>query len=327
MNILQDSRRNAVEIDLTTIEPWNVTIAQLREAIMAWHITGPDFTESLRLKPEAKEFVPTQREVDQTSDMAREAVIAGRVIDFGMMPNDVLKYGGIRGGNLWQQGAIEGPFEEPWLLVHSWEQGVCIYLVNPRPEGIEICELQPTKFGNVGMLLISDRGIFWRNYPPEGRKTGYYATLAPASLRFLLDPADNAKANNGGDERAACAGNVGDPVMAGMLILNTRNVPRETVLAPIKLQRARAKAGKPPIPSYDRVDTSLYVTAVTASKAGGRGEDKGGTHRSPVPHVRMGHPRQYATGRSIFIHDTLVAVPPEQRAAFKARRSHYNVKS
>jgi hypothetical protein len=40
----------------------------------------------------------------------------------------------------------------------------------------------------------------------------------------------------------------------------------------------------------------------------------------------MGHPRNYATGRSIWIADTLVNATEEQRAGFKANRSHYEVR-
>jgi hypothetical protein len=40
----------------------------------------------------------------------------------------------------------------------------------------------------------------------------------------------------------------------------------------------------------------------------------------------MGHPRHYATGRSIWIADTLVNATEEQRRSFKSNRSHYAVR-
>ena len=69
-----------------------------------------------------------------------------------------------------------------------------------------------------------------------------------------------------------------------------------------------------------------YVTAIQARGARrDTSESLGGHHRSPIPHIRMGHPREYASGKSIFIADTLVNVPPELRQGFKGRRSHYRV--
>jgi hypothetical protein len=318
----------AAEADMTEVAVWNPTVQQVRDVVLHWGIAGPDFTQVMDLLPDAKQYVPTQAEVERVSEMAHDAVTAGRVIDFGYLPNDVLKYGGNRGGNLWQQGAIGMPFDQPWMLLHSWEGGVCVYLINPRDDGAEACELQPAKVGSMLSLLISDRGMFFSEHDQVATK--YFATMAPAALRYQRDPVHWARANGGADakgEREAAAGNVGDPLMAALLILSTRNVSRETVRAPAKLQKARAKNGKPPIPDYDRVDATMYVTAISLrGHRRERGEDLGGTHRSPVPHIRIGHPRQYATGRSIFIKDTLVSVTDEQRAAFKSTRSHYAVK-
>jgi len=315
----------AVEADISQVRPWNPTVQQMRDVVLNWGIAGPDWTAIMDLTPAAKEFVPSQAEVERISELAVDAVIAGRVIDFGFLPNDVLKHGGDRGGTLWQQSAIDMPFIDPWILLHSWEGGTSIYLINPIGEDVEACELQPAMIDDMKSLLISDRGIFFRHH--DGPATKYYAMMAPAALRFQRDPEHWARANNGKDEQASAAGNVGDPLMAAILILSTRNVQRETICAPMKLQNARRKSGKPPIPNYDRVDAALYVTAiVTRGHRRERGEDQGGSHRSPVPHIRIGHPRTYATGRSIFIRDTLVAVTDEQRAAFKSTRSHYEVK-
>lgn len=316
----------ALDLDLRSVTPWAPSVQQVRDCILAYHIAGPDFSQSMDLREEAREYVPNQREVEMVNDYGAEAVTAGRFFDFGHLPNDVIRTAGHRGGLLWQERALAMPFDAPWILYHSWEGGVSVYLVNPRSEGVEICEFQPTRLGTDPSLLIGDRGIFWQDCPKPDWK-GYYATMAPSAVRYQRDPAHFARANAGAsDPRMAAAGNIGDPVMAAVLMLNTRNVERETIRAAAKLQHARAKRGKPPIPDYHRVNVLPYVTAIMLGKSGVRGEDKGGSHRSPVPHIRHGHPRLYASGRTIFIHDTLVAVPPEQRAAFKSQRSHYAVR-
>jgi hypothetical protein len=293
--------------------------------ILRQAIAGPDYSNSMPLLPEATFYAPTQLEIERVNELAAEAVVAGRMIDFGHLPNSVLQHGGTRGGPLWQQGAIDQPFSEPWVFLHSWEGGVAVYLVNPTGKGdIEAAELQPAIIGGMKFLLLADRGLFIREHELKAKK--YFATMAPSMIRFVADPELRAKANQGGLPQTAAAGNVGDPVMAALLILSTRNLQRETIRAPEKLQRARMKSGKKPIPPHDRVLTAPYVTALSMRGRRERGEDLGGHHASPVPHIRMGHPREYSSGRTIFIHDTLVNVPEEQRAAFKSKRSHYTVK-
>jgi hypothetical protein len=161
----------------------------------------------------------------------------------------------------------------------------------------------------------------------------YHCRIAPAAIRFIVEEEGYRDVNNGGEPMGAAAGNIGDPVMTALLILNTRNVERETVEAPPKLQRARAKSNKPPIPAFDRVNTAPYVTAILTRGQRRKSEPQGGTHASPQFHIRMGHPRRYtsdrwkaAGGRSIFIADTLVNASDEQREAFKSQRSHYSVR-
>ena len=320
----------AAEFDPRDMEAWDATVTQVRDVILKRHIAGPDFSRSMDLLPEASQYVPSQKEVEMVNALSLDAVTNGRVIDFGMLPNEVIKYGGNRGGPLWQQGAIGMPFDDPWILYHVWESGVGVYMVNPTVQGAEICELQPIKLDTTTrVLLISDRGIFFRGVDgPEPMARKYWSSMMPSMLRYHVDPEQRKRANGDAPTaHAGAAGNVGDPLMTALLILSTRNVERETVRAPIKLQNARRKSGKPTIPDYDRVNAAQYVTAILLrGRRRERGEDQGGTHRSPIPHIRLGHPRQYATGRSIFIADTLVNVPAEKRAAFKSNRSHYVVK-
>lgn len=309
-------------IDARNMQDLRATVSQVRELVLSWRVAGPDFSEQLQLPPIAAEFAPTQQEVEMVSSRLHDAVSAGRFIDLGNIPNAVLKFGGDRGGALWNAGALGMPFGEAWLLYHSWEAGVSVYMVNPISDAeFEVAELNPVQVGNSQLLLIGDRGFFMRHQ--QSLHAGEYdARIAPAQVRYAAGAP-----NNGGTPESAAAGNIGDPVMAALLMLNTRNIEVETVRVSEKLQKARAKNRKPPIPSYEKVLTEPYVTAVLArGSRRPRGADLGGTHRSPVAHIRMGHPRTYASGQSIFIRDTLVNVPPEQRAVFKSQRTHYEVR-
>ena len=318
------------EMDVKTIDQWKPTIGGMREAIQRWHVTATDFSAIFPLDPLAARCMPTQREVEDVSEMAREAVAYGRVIDFGHLPNEVIMQGGNRGGPLWNAGGLGMPFREPWILYHTWEEGTGIYIVNlldyDKPAGgdFEVCELQPFRIDGNDLLMICDRGIFdtVEGMLPEKK---YHASVVPAQMRFHLDPEVSRQANNGKSPESAACGNIGDPVMTALLILNTRNIQRETIRVSEKLNRARKRSGKPLIPPYERINAAPYVTAILARGKARRGEGLGGHHASPTPHIRMGHIRQYASGVRSFVRDTLVNVNDATRAEFLRTRSHYAV--
>jgi len=96
----------------------------------------------------------------------------------------------------------------------------------------------------------------------------------------------------------------------GLMILNTEFVPIEAVPAPEKLNKQRVKSGKDPLPGFTKVHTEDYITALTG-KPKARSEDaQGGTHASPVPHLRRGHRRWLDAEhtRSTWVRDSLVNV-------------------
>jgi hypothetical protein len=312
---------------------WDPTIGKVRDAILTAHLAGPNFAPWCGAKEaEAQLHAPTRDEVEKVAEFACEAVRYGRLIDFGFWPNDAIKLGGIRGGPLWSRGFIGMPFIEPWVLYHRWEGGSCAYLINPygdQPTGnsFEACELSPVIARGRGYLTIADRGLFQFPTTPFTDWNKYGAAVNPGTHRYL--PGADQMINNTGKDgsgtpEGAAAGNVGDPIMLALMILNTRNVERATIHAPEKLNRARIKNHKPPIPPYQSVQSAPYVTAIMR-RGRERGEDQGGTHASPIPHIRIGHPREYASGRTIFIRDTLVNASDAARSEF-LNRSHYAVR-
>jgi hypothetical protein len=320
-----------IEVSPGDLDPWNATPAQVREVALRRNIVGPNYAPWCGVnEAEADEYAPSQREVIRISELTCEAVRYGRMIDFGFWPNEAIKQGGRRGGPLWSRGFIGMPFNEPWVLFHQWEDGPAVYLVNPRGEkptcgDIEICELQCQEMQGNPLLCIADRALFQFPAKPITDWSKFGAMMSPNTIRYM--PGEyGVKLNNGKSPAGSAAGNVGDPVMLALLILNTRNVERETIHAPAKLNKARLKNRKEPIPPYDVVHSAPYVTAIAnRGKRRERGEDQGGTHASPIPHIRLGHPRDYASGLSIFIKDTLVNAGDQARDAF-LNRSHYEVR-
>lgn len=328
------------EMSVADIEPWVGTVAQVREAVLSWRVTGPGFLQGI---PESDQFSPTQKEVESTADMTREAFLAGRVIDFGLWPNEVIKEGGRRGGTLYKQSAIGHPFRDPWVLIHSWpgiqddpkwktldRPRLCVYLVNlleqKQPAGgdFEIIELELMSIKGENTLTIGDRALLTPDHSNSDPTHDCY--ICPSVWRFIPQVAETL--NLGQSPDAAAAGNVLDPIMTALLMLNTTGVGRETIHADAKLNKARLKSGKTPIPPYDVVDTRMYVTALQMRRSGHKGESQGGHHASPIPHLRRGFLRTYPSGVTSLIKDTLVRVSPEARAEFlrNQQRSHYAAK-
>jgi hypothetical protein len=207
------------------------------------------------------------------------------------------------------------------------------HLLQPdRPAGgdCEVLEFSPLVIGSDKLLVIGDRA---RIVPDlEAGPSAYWTHPQPAFWR-LHD--DYKEVNLASGPYRSAASNVADPLVTALMILNTKGIPRETIAVSDKLNRARRRSRKPEIPPYEKVDTSLYVTALQRHPRPKGGEAQGGTHASPQFHLRQGHVRTYASGIMRMIPDALVNATDEARAAFRAgrqqelrgNRSHYEVRS
>jgi hypothetical protein len=312
-------RSGEIEVGYEALGRWPATIQQIRECVTTGTIVAPGFGGN-------GYGHATQGEVQAIQEEATRSVQAGRLIDFGHFPNDVMSDGGNRGGPLYTQGFIGHPFRDPWLLFHTWEGGSALYLVSlledDRPAGgdCEVVELQPLLLSGKRVLMVCDRALLTPD-PAKDRLNKYTCKVMPSAWRFLPE---FAAMNNGISPQNSAAGNVLDPLMTALLMLSTNGVPRETVRVDPKLNRARLKSGKQVIPPYDRVRSGPYVTALQSRGSGGSLRSVGGTgtHASPIAHLRRGHIRTYADGKRTFIRDSLVNFTDEAKAAHLAR-SHY----
>ena len=335
----------AFEVDMTkdTVTMTNpVTPQQVRDIILSCMISsGPGLDQ---------QAMPTQNELENLLDMATNAINAGRLIDFGFWPNEQIKQVGARSGKLYTQGALGHPFSEPYLILHTWSDAVlhakfsdtpekevsCLYLVNPFPVTGETCiSFEAVSFEVMilhGMktLCVGDRVLF-HGEQSKGSDL-FFCDVIPFAWRWLSDPDMMAglatQLEPGASFERMAAANVLDPVAMGLMILNTRGIRQETISPNPKLNRARLKAGKPALPSFRRVDSASYITALQARLDRGKRDSQGGTHASPQTHIRMGHWRRLdeAGTKRTFIQDTLVNATEEMRATFKTNRSHYRAK-
>jgi hypothetical protein len=310
-----------VNTSTDSISDWTPSVEQVRDCILAYGITAAKVNDEAI--PEAgimNGYAPTPNEVEAINDIARAAVKAGRLIDFGNLPNAFMIEHGYRGKTFYSEGWIGQPFVDPWIGMHRWEQGVSVYVValvegaHPAGGHCEIVEFTPMLVSGHPFLSIGDRLLFT---PKPGSKDGdLNAMVVPAVARLYGKPIEHFK-----HAAMAAADNIITPLMTMLMILNTDGIERELRAPSAKLARAREKSGKPPIPPHEVVKTQGYVTAVIGRGRGVKGPAQGGHHASPIPHLRRGHIRNLASGQRTFIRDTLVNMNDEARAAIA--RSHY----
>ena len=91
------------------------------------------------------------------------------------------------------------------------------------------------------------------------------------------------------------------PYVILSLIADSRS-PVTRVEADNKLNKARVKRGKAPIPPYWRIEPPK-PTVLVPGAAPQPATAKGGTHASPRPHDRRGHPRNLKSGHTVWVRD------------------------
>lgn len=236
--------------------------------------------------------------------------------------------------------------DNPNAILHS-----CSYLIHPlakwqAAKGCQLCSTQQDHehqdnglclsfevtcleglvINGVKMLGVTDRVLV--DGPETARAGTYAAHVIPFLWRFPGmddEPVFKMVATNRKDQDIAhaAAGNAIDPIMVALMLLNTRGVKQQTVQVDPKLNKARVRRGKAPIPPYRKVDSANYVTLVMDRLEHVKRAPQGGTHASPVMHMRLGHWRHFHTGEKTFIKDTLVNATEEMREQFQAQRTHY----
>jgi hypothetical protein len=289
------------------IAPWaKPTVTQIRNAVLEKaFITAidPDGQADDKLAAGIVEIFET-------------AVSCGRLFDMGHIQNRVIRSESKRAGDLFFAGHIGHPFRAPYCFFHTWDgdtvhagdedYSYCgsFYAVDPLdwyahsdgavlPGTFLAAEAQAVHINRLNLLMTGTFGHVAIGHTTNG-EVGYLVQ----SVHTI--PGDEAK--------EAAVSSVMDPIMTCLLLLATDGVAVRTIEAPEKLNRHRAKAGKPTIPSHYEVDTGPYVTALNARTIR-RPRAIQGQHASPVPHLRRGHVRHLHAmhgGAQIWVRDAVI---------------------
>ena len=235
---------------------------------------------------------PDSKDVLYVQNMIRTTIAGGRMIDFGFMPNEMIKTESIRSRPMFEAGELQHPYED-WLGVSAWEGGMCGYLVCPHPDrpdetvvielyGVEL-DLSPPAIILYDMVSI--------HATPEG------TNVSPAHMK---DPSQNTE-----KELWSRGANSLDPLVTMLRLLADASVPVTDNPSPVKLNKARLKRDRFLIPPHATVHTKDYVTAFHAAKIE-RKPGKGGHHASPIAHTRREHKRHLRSGKVVPVRSSKV---------------------
>jgi hypothetical protein len=239
--------------------------------------------------------ITSKNEIALLQDALVAAVSQGRMIDFGFIPNAVLKEESLRSRTLYEAGELQQPYED-WVAVSSWEGGICGYYFTTSPfhPSETLCmelygvRLQPSK---ADVVLVYDVVAI------EAVRIGE-TRIRPA--RLILE-----EQNTNEQAMEARAANLIDPLVTMLTMLADASIPVIDRPAPDRLNRLRVRQGKFPIPPHAVVQTRDYVSTFHAA-ASAKGAAKGGHHASPVAHTRRAHLRHLSDGKVIPVRSSKV---------------------
>ena len=280
-----------------------------------------DYTAEVR-KAVKKDFDDiTDAEEDLCSERGEvaEAVDLGHMIWLGDLPVDIkkLEKDAQRGLSLFAEQLINHPFgDTPYVFAANFvfvRDGVM------SRTGVITVAAPNDNWGPDSETGETPRGLVLDTYLPARYSDGLDLELANSTNCGLY-----LSGWRFGPNGEPHAGAVGSTLAIGLWgyglqMINTENVPIEKVVTSPKLAKARARNRKPQLPDYYVVQSREYVTTlarhgrVEAAPAGG------GTHASPIAHVRRGHKRYIGPDRErfVWVRDCLVGarkVPIEQTA-------------
>ena len=241
--------------------------------------------------------------------MLRTVVEEGRMIDFGYIPNDLIKSESQRAREVFESGELLEPFTT-WLGVTWWEGGYNGYhvtTVNDHPGNYHVAELYGINMPSIGpLILIYDLMIIEIHGIGETR-------VRPCDMQY---PAGRYETDAEAKARGA---NSLDPLVTMLRFLADASIEVTHSPAPEKLNKARLQKGKFAIPEHSVVHTKDYVAMIRGHTSNGKRTYQGGHHASPVAHWRRAHMRHLQSGKIIPVRSSKV----NWREAEDLRRMFY----
>lgn len=273
---------------------------QFIEHLADWPLKSAEAFRNALLGPKATVAVnpmlgiEKKEELDFLKGYIIKTVEDGRMIDFGFLPNEAIKAESLRSRTAFEAGELPHPYED-WVAVTSWEGGFNGYFFScdpDKPNSTFCIEMYGLAVPDaLDVVLIYD--VIKIDVEGIGN-----TVILPGKTIIPDYDAD-------GDQAQARGANCLDPLVTMLRILSDASIPVVDHPEPLKLNKQRAKQGKPPIPAHATVLTKDYVTEFRSGHAA-KAPSKGGHHASPTAHTRREHMRKLHSGRFVHVRSSKV---------------------
>ncbi len=237
---------------------------------------------------------------------AQASARQGKIIDIGQMTYAQSKKSANAGLQMLESGYVRHPFETPWWVIGetSFKKGAepqkTIAMAWQREEGVYFAEAAVTNRQGVALWYLA-------TMRPDHQLQIHYDAF-PENMRIAMAQSE------GSDTVASNYAAGMNAIFAAVAICNTRGIDY------VERKATRTKKGLQRAP-YTQFDTRAYFTAIDAPRSSSEGA--GGTHASPIPHIRRGHVRNLPNGETRWINEALVNVRSEGDLAFVEQRQAY----
>lgn len=274
--------------------------------------------------------------------MVAEATAKAEVFEFGEVPEHRLKDEAKRGGELYGAKLLDLPYQSViyWYRCIPEEESIELVekLAKHDPHFRRVLSVKGLRFGTIafkksavgiesetgGPICAVDLNRLEDSLKHDAGVSTKEAFLVVSGGVFRSE-GDNWAGGLHYPERGTfksetekdVLGSLADGVMAMSMILQTRGIELRKEEPPEKLNKKRAASGKPLLSRVTHVNAKAYFEAARNTRAGG-------SHASPVPHLRRGHVRTYQDGRKVWIRDALVNC---RSLSELGNRDHYEVET
>ena len=237
----------------------------------------------------------TEKDVLYLRDVIRQVIAGGRMIDFGHLPNEVIRTESRRSGPMFDAGEFQQPYES-WIGVTSWEGGFNGYFVSQamareitmNSRDVMMMEIYGVNVPNVGPAIIVYDAV---SVFPTGDGSETYVNPVVMNSADMMSQIELRKRG------ANCL----EPLIMMLRLLADASIPVEHSIPDERLNRSRLKRGRAALPPHTVVRTRDYVSEFHSSAGRPRSPGQGGHHASPTAHWRRAHPRHLASGRVVQI--------------------------
>lgn len=243
-------------------------------------------------------------------EAARTAILAGRVVDAGVIEKryNPLKKMYDSCNQLAEHSLLSRPFSEPWIVIGTDR-------IDEITDDGQTIECEHTVGAVMGLDSNGNDVAFTFCWMERTDSEGEHPPILSIDRIAIIDwDGFQFSVYPVPDDYGCTYEGFNRIITYTMAVMNTRGV--SWTVRPTKTSR------KGRIQNIGVIKPRTDYFTALKNKPRNRTAHQGGTHASPIPHIRRGHLRTYADGRQTWVRDCVVNVASEGELSFLERRGY-----